>query len=254
MSVSESVILVCAGADILLAADSKHPLLELCMTIQHSDTLQIQQSGIPCAYFGLRDPGRGCTQLAAESLAEQIVLLCQTQHLQGIFADLESNTPAVRHFCQLLDTYLHTADFTLFVPDTRADDVQHAVITLQTAISGGSLAQRLTQAQQRFGSSRVAVLLEPVSADFCLPSQSPDGTPISRQEREQLLQDYHTQVFFSRELCAKYFTYMDAQERGHFVLFDDASTLDAKLALLDQFQIRHRFAIYPDVAPLLKQS
>ena len=60
------------------------------------------------------------------------------------------------------------------------------------------------------------------------------------------------QPFFSRELCAKYFTYMNADGQAHFVLYDDDSTLAAKLAQLAGCGVQNVFALFPDAAGLLK--
>ncbi len=44
---------------------------------------------------------------------------------------------------------------------------------------------------------------------------------------------------------------MDEKGDGHFVLFDDDSTLEAKLVRLDALGIQPVFALYPDVRTLL---
>ena len=44
---------------------------------------------------------------------------------------------------------------------------------------------------------------------------------------------------------------MDGRQNGHFVLYDDRSTLEAKLRRLDALGVKHIFALYPDVAALL---
>lgn len=36
-------------------------------------------------------------------------------------------------------------------------------------------------------------------------------------------------VFYSSELCARYFTYMSRESGAHFVLFDDGDTLRRKM-------------------------
>ena len=105
--------------------------------------------------------------------------------------------------------------------------------------------------QQRHGADRIAALLRPVSADFSLPSASPDGMTLTPEAREALRERTHAQVFFSKELCAKYFTYMDEETRGHFVLFDDESTLEEKAMLLTQLGVRRLFALWPDVRHIL---
>ncbi len=255
MPLPDSVILVCAGDDALRAVASGHPLLQLCLTINTQGSLYTScHSTLPNGYLGLQDPGTQVTQIPAATIAEALLQECRRTGARGVFADLESDTRAVRALCKTLDTVLYAANIPLFVPPSRAEDVAHAIITFETAISGGSLSERLSEAQTQHGSDRVAALLQPISADFCLPSQTADGTPLTVAERHTLLQQYPSQIFFSRELCAKYFTYMDAEQRGHFVLFDDASTWLAKLSVLDGLHISHCFALYPDAAPMLRTA
>ena len=96
--------------------------------------------------------------------------------------------------------------------------------------------------------------MQPVSQDFTLPSTTPNGKTLTKTERETLLAHTGAQAFFSRELCAKYFTYTDTDGRAHFVLFDDASTLEAKLAQLTGCGVQTVFALFPDAAELLNPS
>ena len=69
--------------------------------------------------------------------------------------------------------------------------------------------------------------------------------------RAALLAETGAQVFFSHELCARYFTYTDREGAAHFVLFDDADTLAAKLAQLTGCGVQTVFALYPDAAGLI---
>ena len=67
-----------------------------------------------------------------------------------------------------------------------------------------------------------------------------------RQEREPV-------VFFSDALCARYFTYTQRGE-AHFVLFDDADTLNQKLRLGAGMGFAAAFFMWPevrDIAPRL---
>ena len=68
-----------------------------------------------------------------------------------------------------------------------------------------------------------------VAEDFFLPSPTGSGVPLSRRELEEKLEQLHPSVFFSHELCARYFTYMSRESGAHFVLFDDRDTLRKKL-------------------------
>lgn len=110
--------------------------------------------------------------------------------------------------------------------------LSHAILTVSTAISGGSLTEYISSLQGIYSAARIAAFLQPVSQDFTLPSPTPNGISLSAAARAALLAQTGAQPFFSRELCAKYFTYLDADGQAHFVLYDDDSTLAAKLAQL----------------------
>ncbi|MDD3347359.1 hypothetical protein [Oscillibacter sp.] len=56
-------------------------------------------------------------------------------------------------------------------------------------------------------------------------------------------------VFFSQDLCARYFTYVkDAS--AHFVLFDDADTLRQKLRIGAGMGFNAAFFMWPEVRDL----
>ena len=57
-------------------------------------------------------------------------------------------------------------------------------------------------------------------------------------------------VFFSQDLCARYFTYVRETET-HFVLYDDADTLLQKIRIGGSLGIGTAFLMYPEVQDLL---
>lgn len=52
-----------------------------------------------------------------------------------------------------------------------------------------------------------------------------------------MIEELSPSVFFSRELCARYFTYMSRDSGAHFVLFDDAQTMAKKVEIARQLSI-----------------
>ena len=72
--------------------------------------------------------------------------------------------------------------------------------------------------------------------------------PLSRRELEEKLEQLHPSVFFSHELCARYFTYMSRESGAHFVLYDDPSTLAKKLQVARSLDIRTVLAAWPEIA------
>ena len=66
-------------------------------------------------------------------------------------------------------------------------------------------------------------------------------------ELEEKLEQLHPSVFFSHELCARYFTYMSRESGAHFVLFDDRDTLRKKLEVAQELGITSAVAALPEV-------
>ena len=85
--------------------------------------------------------------------------------------------------------------------------------------------------------------------DFPLPCPSGIGTPLSREELRCRMPSV---TFFSRELCARYFTY---QENGqhHFVLFDDAETLNQKVRIAREAGFTAAFFTWPEIEDIAPQ-
>ena len=54
-------------------------------------------------------------------------------------------------------------------------------------------------------------------------------------------------VFFSRELCARYYTYMDRDTGAHFVLFDDGDTMLRKVEVARRAGVSLFLAPYEDI-------
>ena len=95
-------------------------------------------------------------------------------------------------------------------------------------------------------------IVERLRMDFSLPAESGQGRPLTPQEFQALLEREAPAVFFSQDLCARYFTYTREGET-HFVLFDDADTLQQKLRLGSRMGFAAAFLMYPEVQDLLPQ-
>ena len=124
----------------------------------------------------------------------------------------------------------------------------HAQVFISSALSGGTLVQRLREAQERFGRDRVVLALQRVAEDFFLPSPTGSGTPLTQEELQERIQERAPSIFFSHELCARYFTYMSRESGAHFVLFDDGATLAKKLQVARSLDIRTVLAAWPEIA------
>ncbi len=253
MLYTKQLILVCTGRDTARAAQHGLPLLHLCLGIAPCGTLQRLQ--LPTAQgrclLGLGDVPVSLASCDAERLAADLLFEAEKANALGVFADFEHDTPAARALLAAFDRVLSQAGLPLYVPLSCGQALSHAVLTVPTALSGGSLTTRVSSLQEQYGVQRVAAFLQPVSQDFALPSPSPNGKPLDEAARGALMQRYGAQPFFSRELCAKYFTYTDEAGQAHFVLYDDQSTLEAKLMQLSALSVPAVFVLWPDIESLL---
>ena len=253
MVYTKNLILVCTGRDTAQAAERGLPVLHLCLGITPGGALQRLQLPTRQTHclLGLCDPPAEMTDFDPARLASDLVFEAQRTGAPGVFADFERDTPHSRALLTAFDHALHDADLPFYVPLACGRALPHAILTTPTALSGGSLTAYISSLQGMYGAARIAAFLQPVSQDFTLPSATPNGKTLTRTERENLLSHTGSQTFFSRELCAKYFTYTDAENRAHFVLYDDASTLEAKLAQLSGCGVHTVFALFPDAAALI---
>ena len=72
---------------------------------------------------------------------------------------------------------------------------------------------------------------------------------MSARELEELKQSLSPSIFFSGELCARYFTYMSRENGAHFVLFDDGDTLRRKTDVARRLGIRTFLAPWAELGP-----
>ena len=165
---------------------------------------------------------------------QEVIRECAARGFSGAVLDLEGRTPPLEQMAQRLDGFFAQRGWTLFVPESYGHCAPQARVLIPSALSGGSLALRLEEAGERFGRDRLALSLQRTAEDFFLPSPSGNGQRLSRQELRERLNRLCPAVFFSRELCARYFTYMSRESGAHFVLFDDCDTLRRKLEVARQ--------------------
>ena len=138
----------------------------------------------------------------------------------------------------------------VYVPESYAA-ASGTVSLVCTAVSGGSFLQYLQgAAAERAGAGKLALDVQRLRMDFTLPARSGEGRPLSPSEFQALLDQESPSVFFSQDLCARYFTYTREGET-HFVLFDDADTLQQKLQTGTRMGFSAAFLMYPEVRDLL---
>ena len=190
---------------------------------------------------------------APEALCAGILRECARRSYTGVLLDFEARPAADRKvFAAMLAQQLRKTRRTLYVPESCA--VSGAVPLICTTLSGGSFPQRLQEAARQFGGAEhLGLDVQRLRMDFTLPAKSGEGRPLSADEFRALVEKESPAVFFSQELCARYFTYMQDQET-HFVLFDDESTLRQKLKTGEAMGFSTAFFMWPeirDIAPKL---
>ncbi|MBQ8389631.1 MAG: hypothetical protein IJX52_01460 [Oscillibacter sp.] len=160
---------------------------------------------------------------------QEVVRECLARGFCGAVLEFEGRRPPLEQIADHLDNLFARRSWLLFVPEGYGLCATHAKVMISSALSGGSLALRLEECVQRFGRDRVVLALEKTAEDFFLPSPSGKGIPLTQEELKERMARLHPSVFFSQELCARYFTYMSRDNGAHFVLFDDGDTLRRKL-------------------------
>lgn len=192
----------------------------------------------------VRDPAALCRDVWRE---------CGNRGYAGVLADFEQpESPDKTAFLAALGRVLARNGKWLFVPEPYGMKISQASVLICTALSGGNLYQRLEEAVQRFGRGRVALDLQRLRMSFPLPCPSGEGEPLSREGLAEMLERKQRSVFYSSDLCAKYFTDTNGGE-SRFVLFDDAGTLRKKIHLGQELGISAAFLMYPEVEDILPE-
>lgn len=193
-------------------------------------------------FDGRGEPGPFCQEVVRE---------CSARGYAGVICDFERPMVLLGRVVSELAPLLSRQGWPLYVAEPFGRYSETAKVLISTSISGGSLRQRLEEAVQRYGAGRVALAVERSAEDFFLPSPTGQGQRLSREELRQRMEELGPSVFFSNELCAHYFTYMNKQNGAHFVLFDDAASIRKKLYVARSLDISDALLLYPEVSDLL---
>ena len=186
--------------------------------------------------------------LQTDVLCRDIVQECQRRGFGGVVLDFDSApTAQTVRLLRQLEAELARQRRRLFVPEDWGAYVRQAAVLICTAISGGTLRQRLEQAARQFSPRPIALDCQRLAMDFLLPSPNGEGAPLTAAQLNRLQQGRN--AYFSIDLCARYFTYRTSAHT-HFVLFDDADTLHRKLALAEELGIGTAFFMLPEVDDL----
>jgi len=195
-----------------------------------------------------RFDGRG----EPEPFCQEVLRECTARRFTGVLCDFEGPPlPLLGRILSQLDGMLPQRGLPLYVTEQYARHAPHARVLVSSAISGGTLKRRLEESVERYGRDRAALAVERVAEDFFLPAPGGQGTPLSREELAAKLTERSPSVFFSQELCAHYFTYMSRDHGAHFVLYDTAGSIRAKLQVALACGVSRFVLAWPEVDDLL---
>lgn len=119
----------------------------------------------------------------------------------------------------------------LIVTEEYGEVENYGKVLISTALSGGCLEGRFRTAMEKYGRQRVMMDIDCMGEDFLLPAPKGTGERMSLGEIETRRREKQAEVFFSQELCARYFTYQNKEHSLRFVLYDDEGTVREKIRL-----------------------
>ena len=188
-----------------------------------------------------------------DALCREVWRECVSRGFSGVVADFEQSVSEDRTaFLLALSQLCARGSRRLYVPESYGPLLPLAHVLICTALSGGILQQRLEDAVRRFGSGRLALDLQRLRMDFPLPCPSGEGLSLTRESLDALIAEKNPTVFYSSDLCARYFTCLQEKE-SHFILFDDGGTITRKIQTGNALGIPTGFLLYPEAEDLLPQ-
>lgn len=191
-------------------------------------------------------------RMDVNSFCQQVIRECAARVFDGVILDFEEQPhPLLGQIVNKLGALLTRRSWPLYVTEEYAGFSNQARVIIPSALSGGSLSKRLSDAVDRYGAERVALGVQRIAEDFTLPSPNGSGTPLSREELSRRIQSRGASVFFSDELCAHYFTYMSRQSGAHFVLFDNAGSIRKKIQTARKLGLCACILAWPEVDDII---
>lgn len=184
----------------------------------------------------------------AESLSREVLRVCVRRSFSGIVMDLpDTPPPAAQTLARHLNALCIRYGRRFYVPPSCTEAAPQARVLICTALSGGTLAQYLQGACAQYGAERIALDLQRLMMEFPLPCPSGMGTPLELQQLAQRRQG--RSIYYCDALCARYFTRQQGS-KTRFALFDDADTMQRKMALAEGLGITEGFFMWPEVCDI----
>lgn len=169
---------------------------------------------------------------------------CRRRHYGGVAVPFPAPT-----LVAALRRPLREAGLSLWVNESDGVAAPDCRVLVNTAVTGGHLEERLTDACRAFGAERIVLDVQRLRTVYPLPCSN-DGTPLSPDELYRLRQG--RPVYYAGELGARYLT-CRWQGKSGFVLFDDGDTLRRKIALGEQLHIPRALLTLPESEDILPE-
>lgn len=243
---NQTLLIAAAGRDAEAVRRAGLQCLHLCAALSKNGQFSVLSHPLCAAGDLLGIVDQGGIPSSPSAFAASACRLARTRRFTGIMIDFQRDELA--DCAAALDEQTSHSGLSLWVPLKLALHTPHAVCIAETAVSGGSLTAYFSEQSEQYG-GRIAAQLVRTCARFSIPSRSVCGTPLTLEQAMQLREETGSSIFFSRELCAKYFTYMQ-QGCAYFVLFDDDDTMRKKQDLLSTAGISRQLLLYPDAVSL----
>lgn len=206
----------------------------------HGGLMVVDDAG----FDGRGEPGAFCQEVMRE---------CSARGYSGVICNFERTITLSGRIIGDLSGLLARQGWPLYVTEQYASYSDTARVLISSALSGGTLQGRLSEAVERYGAPRVVLAVERSAEDFFLPSHTGSGSPLTPEELQQRIEERAPAIFFSNELCAHYFTYMTKQNGAHFVLFDDGPSIRKKIHIARSLGITQCLLPYPEVVDILAE-
>lgn len=194
---------------------------------------------LDCAGFdGSGDPTDCCSQILGE---------CRRRGYTGIVCDFDSPpTGCLGQLVSILDRHCSGEGWALHVPEAYASFAPAARVLIPSSVTSGSLERRLRAALERYGPARPVLAVQWLREDLPLPAGG-RGTPITQAALDGQIRRLEPAIFFDKGLCAHYYTYMLQGGQAHFVVFDTARSIQAKVALARRLSLPAVLMAAPEV-------
>lgn len=178
-----------------------------------------------------------------KNLIQNIVTEFREKKFTAIVIDFERRCDFREKFLKLLDDRLLSEKIPYYINESYADICTGAIYIVASNISEGYFTNYIGDKINKYGIGKVAVEIIPLSLDFLITGTKTPGAPISMDNIRKI----SSPDFISKELCSKYLTYMDENNNGHFVLFDDKVSIGIKCECINNLGIKDIFILENDI-------